>query len=355
MIFIVKGRFHADAQAVGAFTASGAIAYFAGCILLKRIADRLGPRLSMTLMNLGTAAAFALFLLFPSLGSAFACYIGYSFLCGLFWPPLMYWLSAGIEGSQLSRATSTFSLAWSSGGIFAPYLGGILLEMDLDLPLYVGIAICAVFAFLIFSLRKIAPDPAKAEAAAAATDVKDRSSRLRFPAWIGLFLVYALLSIFTNIFPLFAKDELGLSESRIGLVLLTRALFAALGFWLLGRFEFWHFRKRFIVIASLLLLALDLSFLPLKSALGFSLGLAALGLIQALCYNSSIFYGASGARDKSKRMTIHESLLTAGQIFGSIAGGFMYQQLSWSSVFLLLAAFIGAGFAAQILILRAKA
>ncbi len=354
MLFVVKESFHAGARSVGWFMALWSVAYLSGCILLKRPAVNLGPRLSMTISSFGSVFVLGLFFLFPSLGSAFLAYSAYGFLCALFWPPLMAWLSAGLEGSALGKATSTFSLSWSSGGIIAPYLSGFLAERSLEMPVYLGMAIFLATGFLVLSSSRLAPTPPKKTDASRAAEAEDRSTPLRFPAWIGAFLIYAVMAVFFNIFPVFAKDELRLSESRIGFLLLLRALFAASGFWALGRFEFWHFRKRYIFLGTGLLLVLDIAFIPLRSPLAFGIGLCALGLVQSLCYNNSIFYGVSGARDRSRRMTMHESILTAGQILGSIGGGIVYQAFSWPSVFLLLAGLIGIGIVMQAILVRRK-
>lgn len=362
MLFIVKERFHAGPQAVGIFTALSSVAYFLGCILLKRFSDRIGPRAAMSIMTLGTAVLFSLFLVVPSMALAFVVYFLYGLLTALFWPPMMTWLSSGLEGQALSKATNTFSLSWSSGGAIAPYVAGLLCELGLDIPIYVGIAIFALAGTVMALSGRLVPSPAasvgdagEGREARCATQAADHSTPLRFPAWIGVFLIYAVLAIFSNIFPVFAKDELSLGESRIGLLLLVRASFAAIGFWALGRFGFWHFRKRYIVLGVLALLLLDLAFVLVAAPTGFALGLAALGLVQALCYNSSIFYGASGAADRAKRMTIHEALLTAGQIIGSIGGGAIYQAYSWRTVFIFLAVLVAGGLAAQLFLLRRKA
>jgi len=364
MLFIVKERFHAGPQAVGVFTALSSVAYFLGCIVLKRFSDRIGPRAAMSIMTLGTAFLFSLFLVIPSMALAFVVYFLYGLLTALFWPPMMTWLSAGLEGQALSKATNTFSLSWSSGGAIAPYVAGILCELGLDIPIYVGIAIFAVAGMVMAASGRLVPSPAKAGAGGAeaadpetrcTTQDADHSTPLRFPAWIGAFMIYAVLAVFSNIFPLFAKDELALSESRIGLLLLVRASFAAVGFWALGRFGFWHFRKRYIALGVFLLLLLDLAFVFVHAPAGFAVGLAALGLVQALCYNSSIFYGASGAVDRARRMTTHEALLTAGQILGSIGGGMAYQAYSWRTVFIFLAVLVAGGLAAQLILLGRKA
>ena len=357
MIFVIKERFGASAQAVGWFSALFSTAYFLGCISLRKFADRIGPRAAMAGMNLGTALMFGLFLVLPSMASAFVIYFLYGFLTALFWPPLMAWVSAGLEGDKLGKATNNFSLAWSSGGALSPYIAGILLELGLSVPIYASMGIFALTGLFVIATRRIAPTPARAVSPSPGTGAeapRDRSTPLRYPGWLGLFLVYILLAVFFNIFPLFAKDDLHFTESKIGFLLLIRASFSALGFWILGRYGFWHFRKRYILLGVVLLLALDLAFIPIRGGLAFGLALACLGLVHALCYNSSIFYGASGAVDRTRRMTINEAVLTAGQIIGSIGGGILYQDLSWGSLFIFLAVFLAGGLGFQLWLLSRR-
>lgn len=375
MLFVVKDEYRASPSAVGWFAALWAITYFVGCIALRPLHQRIGARLSMAAMNLGTALLLLAHLFTRNLASAFAVYGLYGFITALFWPRLMGWLSSGLEGQALSKATSAFSFSWSSGGIVAPYLAGLLAEKGRFLPVYVSIGVFAATGlFIALSSRLVATPPfaptplapaakgadgqpgAEAEggARAEAANAADRSTPLRFPAWIGVFLLYALLSVFFNIFPLFAKDELGLSESRIGLILLIRAVSTTAGFWILGRVETWHFKKAYIVAPIAIALLIDLAFIGVRSPLLFGVLLAVAGFFHAMAYNNSIFYGVSGALDRDKRMTIHEALLTAGQILGSLAGGMLYQRFSWGSIFLFLAFVFVAGMAGQLRYLRRR-
>jgi predicted MFS family arabinose efflux permease len=67
-----------------------------------------------------------------------------------------------------------------------------------------------------------------------------------------------------------------------------------------------------------------------------------------------MFYGASGARDRDLRMTIHESIVTAGQILGALAGGVLYQALSMRAAFLFIAALCVAGIVLVAVLLRTR-
>lgn len=355
MLFLVKESYGASPAAVGAFTAIWSIAYFAGCILLRPVSRLLSARASMAAMLLSSAGLFGLHLLLPSLASAFLAYGAYGFLTALFWPRLMGWLSSGLEGAALSRAVGAFNLAWSGGSVIAPGIAGYLAEGGLRLPVYAAIVIFAGAALFALGAHRDLPAPVSTPDTAGHGAARDLSTALRWPAWVGIVLLYALVAVFFNIFPLFARDELGLQESRIGLILLVRALASALGFWLFGSYGFWHWKRRWIIIAVGAAIALDLGFILLRDPLGITLALGLAGLALSLAYSASIFYGASGSLDRDRRMTIHEALLTAGQIVGSVAGGLIYQTWSWSGIFVALAPFLLAGLALQtLLLLRAS-
>jgi DHA1 family inner membrane transport protein len=353
MLFVVKEGYGAGPAIVGWFAALWAMAYFAGCILLRPLARVLPAHASMAIMNLASAGLFAAHLALPGLVSAFLIYGLYGLATALFWPRLMGWLASGLEGPALSRASGAFSLSWSAGGVISPFLAGVLSEREIFLPVYVGAAVFAFAGLFLLAGRRIAPSPPLA-AATSSRDAADRSTSLRYPAWIGVFLVYAFISVFFTIFPLFAKDELGLPESSIGFILLLRAASSAFGFWLFGRLSYWHFKPGHIALAVLAALALDIVLIAARSPVAIALCLVLGGLVLADIYGKSIFYGSSGARDLDARMTVHEALLTAGQIVGSIVGGLVYQTVSWSAVFVVLAAIMAAGLGAQVYLLRRR-
>jgi predicted MFS family arabinose efflux permease len=356
MLFLIKGAYGADPETIGWFTALWCATYFAGCVALRRLARVLSATASMTLACASIAALMALHLALPSLASAFACYGLYGFACALFWPRAMGWLASGLEGTGITRAYGAYNIAWSVACILSPYAAGALTERSPRLPVLVGIAIFAANAiFIALASRKVRP-PALAplEGPGPKAAAEDRSTPLRFPTWFGLFAVYVLYSIFSNIFPVFAKDELRLSESSIGLFLLARATASAIGFWALGRMSNWQFKPLLIPAALLAALALDLSFALISGQAWLLIGVVISGLVMSWAYSMSIFYGASGAPDRDKRMSIHEAVLTAGQVVGSVAGGAVYQRASWPSIFLLAAILLAACLAAQAVTLRRR-
>jgi len=260
----------------------------------------------------------------------------------------MGWLSRGLEGEKLGKAAGLFSVSWTSGGIVSPWIAGLLSEQGKFLPVTAAAVFFALEAAFILSSRAWLRDAWEARPDSKAAPAPDRSTALRYPAWIGVVLVYAALGIVFVIYPVYARDELGLAEGSVGFTLTLRAVLTGAGFALLGRWHGWHFKRALVAAPIALMLpviaALAFANLPWHFALGFAL----VGLLMAWAYNNSIFYGASGAPDRDRRMNVHEALLTTGQFAGAAAGGLVYQAASMKAVFLALALLLATGLAAQV-------
>jgi DHA1 family multidrug resistance protein-like MFS transporter/DHA1 family quinolone resistance protein-like MFS transporter len=173
---------------------------------------------------------------------------------------------------------------------------------------------------------------------------------LRFPAWIGLFVTYTVLGVIVTVFPMFARDDLGLSKSTIGALLLCRALCSAAGFLVLGMTSFWHFRPLPMTAGLVLLVVLVFGISHGTSLPVLALSLALIGPLVSLGFSYSFFHGASGASRRAARMATHEALLASGLIVGSAAGGQLYQNYSMNAVSVFCAALIGVAIAAQLLL-----
>jgi MFS family permease len=352
ILFVVKDLYLARPAVVGSLGAAFSLSYFLGCIILRPIARKFLPRTSMTIMLLGSCILLGGFLAWPGLWQAFAAYSLYGFLTAFFWPPVMGWLSKGLEGAELSRATSLFSVSWSVGGIFSSYMAGLLSEKGKMLPVVVTILLFIANAiFIRLSYRFVQDDSSEAGSGKQAETFVDRSTPLRFPAWLGAFLVYLVMGVVFNVFPVFARDELNISESSVGLVLTVRSASTALGFFILGRFSSWQFRRSLLPGMSLAVAAILSILVFQKSALGFIVCFGIVGLLQSAVYTNSLFYATSGAPDRDKRASVHEALLTFGQVAGSVAGGMLYQSFSMPVVFIALATALLGGMAAQSLMI----
>ena len=341
LIFYMRDVHGLTEGAVGWFAAVWLMSYLLGCLFMRPIMGRIHPRLSVILSV--SCMAFFIFSILqsPSIVLSFVLYAFYGLAMSFFWPPLMGWLSSGMEGSDLGAAMSKLTLAGSLGMIISPFMAGLLSEQDPVIPAYAAIGLFCATAILGLAARLLAPDtrigaiPKKVEKRT--EPQSDNSTPLRYPAWIGLFGTCVVLGVVANIFPMYARTELGINKSTVGFILLIRALGAAAGYVVLGRTKFWHFQPLPMIAGLTTLLLLVLTLPWLRSAHLLTCLVALLGLFHSVAFSYSFFHGASGSSRREQRMAIHESLLSGGIITGSTVGGMLYQHRSMLTVCLFAA------------------
>jgi predicted MFS family arabinose efflux permease len=343
VIFFMRRNYGTSPALVGWMSAFWAAAYLVGCIGLGPLSRRLSYRGALPLATFVMGLSTLLILLIPSEAAAFLWYMLFGLITALHWPPLMGWLSQGFEGTELNKAVGGFNLSWSTGAGAGPFIAGLLLERSINLPFLVITAL-----YWLVSLVYLVTFIVSSRAAARRIDLHDvelpvpvdRSSPLRLAGWIGVTSSYAVLGALMFIFPMYAEDVLGYSESFTGLLLFLRGAVTVAGFYLAGRTLFWH-HNRTQILLSQLLLALTAVLLALSSGPpAYLILFSVFGLLFALQYATSIFHGVSGSLEREKRMAVHEGSLTFGVVLGSAGGGLLYQRLSFQSVLVMVAALI---------------
>ncbi len=337
LIFYMRDRFALGPQIIGIFASSYTVAYFLGCMFLKRPVSRLRPRHAVEIASLGMMGFGGLIAVVPTVWMAFVCYMLYGLSMSLFWPPIMGWLTRGLEGQQLSRTISSFNISWSIGIIIAPYIAGLLTERNTTYPVYVSSGIMLLIFIIIAAATLLVPSiraTASSKEHTSDTLQEDHSTPLRYICWIGLFSGYFIFGITMNIFPIYARDILHYSESFIGLLLLVRGLLTTIAFMLIGRFLWWHYNKIQIYMIQVLLFGICLVGAYAVTVPMFLLFFFLFGIVFAGIYTNSIFHGAAGSIDRESRMAMHESILTFGVVLGSAMGGTLYQYGSFTLVML---------------------
>jgi MFS family permease len=351
MIFYARDLFQASVSLIGWLAAVPHLCYFSGCFALRPLYRLLLPRYSLILATAAAAVLLVGMLLVRSLPLLFLLYGLFGFSLSLFWPPLMGWLSYGKEERALNTTLGRFNLSWSGGNIIAPFLAGFLLQQGISVPFRAAALIMTAICLIVLTVSLIVPgirqDRQRESIRRGEEKPEDRSTPLRYPAWIGLFASYVILGITMSIFPLYLREEIGLTETRIGLLLLIRALFSTLGFIILARLSFWHFKSWLMILSQALIILVVGAMAALRTMPGFSVVLALFGLLFALSYDNSLFHGVSGSLRRSTRMAVHESLLTAGMIAGSAIGGILYQSGRFTRVLVFGCAVVAVAAAAQ--------
>ena len=358
MIFYTREVFQLPPSLVGWITATWQSCYVAGCLTMGPVGESLRPRYSMILSTVGMGLATLGILLARSVAPLFVFYGLFGLFLSLFWPPLMSWLSFDIEGPPLGRMMSRLTLAGSMGNVISPFVAGSLSALSPRYPLYVAAGLLAANCLFLtgaaVALPRIRSDRHRDGGRKAAEGKQDRSTPLRFPAWVGLFVTFTVLGVIVTVFPMHAWDGLLLSKGAIGAVLLVRALCTAAGFVILGRTSFWHFRLAPMSVGLGLLAVLVVALARLRSPVPLAFTLGAIGPLISLGFSGSFFHGASGSTRRASRMALHEALLAGGLIAGSAAGAQVYERFSMSVLGLCCAALLGAAIVVQLLLARVR-
>ena len=204
MIFFMRDVYNAPVGLIGWFSALWTLSYFAGCIFLRPLLTGLLPRYSMILATTLMGIWILCILLIRSLVLSFLFYGLFGVSLSLFFPRLMGWLSQRMNDRTLNRVMARFNLSWSTATIISPVLGGLLFERNSLLPIVASMGIFFALTLLIGAasifLPRIRGDNHADDKPGSGDDGIDRSTPLRYPAWIGLITTYALMGILGSVF-----------------------------------------------------------------------------------------------------------------------------------------------------------
>jgi len=360
LVFYASNHFQATPTQIGILYGVYNLCYMLACLLFKKVLQRVQPQSCVIIATCGLLIGLVGIYLSPSLGPAYF----FQAICGLstalFWPPLMGWLTEGYEGSRLGRITGLYNLCWSSGAIIGPLLAGHLGAGDSARPLRYCIAAYALLlAFLWFGNRrqdnapsvKLPPGtrPATPAAPPATAATPGHGTTMRYPCWLGGLCAWATAGMVLNIYPIFAKTGLGLTEPAIGTLLFVRALAMTSAMSMMGFVKHWHFNFTQL-IGGHLLLALAVLGLGVSKDMTINMTLlATCGILAGHAYSNSMFHGVSGCPDRTFRMAIHEVVLATGAVIGSVLSGQIYQHLGSATLFVCTALFMLPAIAGDII------
>ncbi len=277
-------------------------------------------------------------------------------LCGLgtgfFWPTLSAWLSRGRAGPALGRAVSLYNVSWALGGVIGPLACGWLAERSVRLPLPAGAGLFLLTALFLAGARRRLPvsDPAPLGAGLPHPEDKHApgDTPLRFAGWLGGFSSFAAMGVLGYIFPMAARECLGLTESTVGWMLLLRTFCNMGAFMVLSRTVFWQFRLAPMVAGQALGAVACFALMAARSPAAIGLLFFVFGVNTALAYANSQFLGVSGPGvNHARRMAIHEACVSGGMMLGSVAGGWLYQGYGMARLYGLCGALLVVSAAAQ--------
>jgi len=353
MVYYGADRFQADSAAIGLLASAFTASYALGCFLLSKPVSRLKPYHAVLLgLSLQTGISLA-FPLARSLTGLALLYLLFGLITGLIWPPLMGWMSRGRDESRLSRAMSAFNFSWSTPWIISPYLTGLLYEASPLAPYrscsFLSLAIMALIGVTVIfrpGIRLEGQSEHRMKQTARRED--DRSTPLRFLGWISLFPGYLFVGLLGSVFPLFLRRHFALSESGVGQIILIRAGVTLLVFYLMGKTGRWQHNRRFLLFFPLGAALTVGLFSGATTLVHYALWTALAGVIVGITYTNSMFHALAGALERQKRMNIHEIVLTAASLTGSLGGGLLLDRYGMNRIILLSALILAAVFLLQL-------
>lgn len=340
LVYYLRYTLNASAGTIAYAASTYTSVYLIACLLCSKIYQQFPPRIMVSLSVIGMAISVIAISFTNSIPLVFLFLVFYGFTMSMLWPQMEAWITRGSEGAELNKLTSSFNFSWSFGTGISPYLASMLVIVTPSLGLLGGAIIFFVIFLLIVALslnKEIRAIKPEADVIKSADSSEDHSTPLRFDSYIAVFLVYSALSVVLNIFPLYTKEVLTISESTNGLLLLIRGIATCFAFIYFGSVSWWQFKFKYIIGAEAIFVALLFIFAKSTSVLSLGLFMLLFGVIFSLCYNFSIFHAASGAIDKGKRMMIHECVLTVGQVIGVTIGGTIYEKLGYTNVLIVIA------------------
>ena len=319
-----------DSVGIGLASSIYPTLYFLGCIFMPKFLPSLKGKARILAANIGMALTGLVLTFIKNEALIMTDLVFYGLFQSLLWTNMETWITGGKEGDELTSRLTLFNFSWSFSVGLATSFSGFVSEYSTRLSIWSGCVFFLISALLVaLSGRSYDSKKEKEEIVS-----EDHSSPLRFPSWAGVLLVYTGYSLVLTVFPQYAMDTLGYSESVTGNILLFRGISVTIAFLIMQKARVWQKGVGPILGSQAFFAILTFLMLFLRSVAAFAILFALYGFVFALSYDLSIFHGAEGAKDRHKRMVIHEVLLTIGTIIGSLVGGFVYQYFSFKTLVL---------------------
>ena len=319
-----------DSVGIGLASSIYPTLYFLGCIFMPKLLPSLKGKARILAANIGMAFTGLVLTFLKNEALIMTDLVFYGLFQSLLWTNMETWITGGKEGGELTSRLTLFNFSWSFSVGLATSFSGFVSEYSTRLSIWSGCIFFLISALLVaLSGRSYDSKKEKEEIVS-----EDHSSPLRFPSWAGVLLVYTGYSLVLTVFPQYAMDTLGYSESVTGNILLFRGISVTIAFLIMQKARVWQKGVGPILGSQAFFAILTFLMLFLRSIAAFAILFALYGFVFALSYDLSIFHGAEGAKDRHKRMVIHEVLLTLGTIIGSLVGGFVYQYFSFKTLVL---------------------
>ncbi len=347
--------FDASPLTLGMLGFTSGLTYISLCVLFGKLSER-WPRKNVVIVGCAVFIAASLLLSFSS--RIYQIYLSMSLLGianAMFWPAMEAWIAEKQSKRSLVQRMALFNISWSAGSTPGPLIGGLLYEVNSKLPFYFAF-IASIFILFILLWKTPKLNLVTENKTLSDKTLSSKDPPRNFSLYIGIsrianFTLWLSMGVIRYVFPKLGT-QLGISPMFLGLLMLTLCLSQTLTFYVLGAIRQWHYRMVPLVFFQLLATIGLVVFFMISSLPLFFLAFVFMGVGIGMTYSSSLFYSLNIAYRKGPSAAIHETVLGAGNLLGSLMGGIVAQKFSLRAPYLVLAAVVLGGTLIQVLIRR---
>jgi predicted MFS family arabinose efflux permease len=243
------------------------------------------------------------------------------------WPTLEALVSEGETRAGVQRMVGIYNMTWAGSAAVAYFCGGAMLEkLGPQSLFYIPVAIQIIQLGLTFWLEFQARQASLARGTKPASSTPDPHPHpaattkvfLRL-AWLANPFAYIAINTLIAVIPGVAK-RLDLSTMVAGFCC-SIWCFSRLGaFFVLWRWNGWHYRFRWLLVSYLALVGTFASILMAPNLAVLVMAQIVFGCVAGLIYYSSLFYSMDLGDTKGEHGGIHEAAIGLGNFAGPAVG-----------------------------------
>lgn len=268
-------------------------------------------------------------------GQLLLFYVLMSISVGLFYPALQAFIGDHSPRGELRKNLSWFNAGWTIGGSICGLISGYLLIITQPLP-FASAAFVALLTIPLVAIWAKSPVAKHRASETAAQSPDDVPGYLLIIARIGHTLGFFGYAMMRMQFPKLAKD-MGMGEATIGLLVGLMLVGQAAGIFIANAGPWWRGKLWPQILAQGMLAASGVIVFIVKSPALFGTAFLVQGIGLGIAYTGALYYGLQTRTKMGRNTGIHESLVAAGNITGSFAGGAIAQFVSLRSPYVVFA------------------
>ena len=329
----------------------GPLCYTVACLFTGRMADRFRPKRMMLLGGVLYGACYVT-IVYAEQVWQIAVVVGLGGASiGLFWPPLAVWIAEGRDRKALARALGGYNVAWCTGILLGPLVGGVLFEADYRLPFWGSAAVAWLLMGFLLVISGGQRDFTSAVQEVASEEEPVQDQRMLYAVWIANFASYFIVGTVRNLFPKLAT-ELGIEPKTLGV------LMAVIPLAQLGTFVYFrkangsHNRIERLMIAQVLAIGGMALILVSRGVWLFAMGFVLSGVLIGTSYSLSLFHSLHGHVQKGANSGLNESIVGGGILVGPFVGGWAAGHFGLKAPYVLCGTLLAAAMIVEGVLIR---